>query len=157
METADGSVVGDAGRSPFDAAYAAFLAGDGRAEDLVAGVRGTEFVVPLDADGKVFTVMSGGLPWLPVFTSTDALHVFLAETGRDWRQVSAGQVPGGVIVDELLDRAPVPTGLMVDAGGSAPFAFPPVKELTPHCYVDPDTETIVMASAGLVASDDREA
>ncbi len=123
---------------PFEVERSAFFGGFGDPAALLAGLRTTALVVPLDVDGSIFTQVWGYLPWLVAFTSVDRCAVFAEAAGRDTAAVEICQVRGAAVLDGL-DRAPGPTGLVVDAANPEAMVFPPVKAITPHCYIDEAT------------------
>jgi hypothetical protein len=129
----------------FDTERAAFFAGFGDGAALLAGLRSTELVVPLDVDGEVFTWMWGDLPWLTAFTDVNRCAAFAEAAGRDLNAVEICVVAGSAVLDELLDRAPTPTGLVIDAASADVMVFPPVRSLTPHCYIDDQSGEVVMS------------
>ena len=123
---------------PFEVERSAFFGGFGDPDALLSGLRATELVVPLATDGSVFTQRWGDLPWLVAFTSVDRCAAFAQAAGRDTAAVEICQVRGTAVLDGL-DRAPEPTGLVVDAANPEAMVFPPVKTITPHCYIDEAT------------------
>lgn len=123
---------------PFEVERSAFFGGFGDPVALLAGLRTADLVVPLDAEGSVFTQRWGGLPWLVAFTGVDRCAAFAEAAGRDIAAVEICQVRGAAVLDGL-DRAAEPTGLVVDAAHPDAMAFPPVKTITPHCYIDEST------------------
>lgn len=123
---------------PFEVERSAFLGGFGDPSALLAGLRAAELVVPLDEQGAVFTWVWGGLPWLVAFTGVDRCAAFAEAAGRDSAAVQICRVRGAAVLDGL-DRAPEPTGLVVDAAHAEAMVFPPVKTITPHCYIDEAT------------------
>lgn len=129
----------------FDTERAAFFAGFGDGAALIAGLRSAEFVVPLDVDGNIFTWVWGGLPWLTVFTDVGRCATFAEAAGRDLDAIEICGLRGAVVLDELLDKAPTATGLVVDAASPNVMVFPPVECLTPHRYVDVDSGEVVVS------------
>lgn len=127
----------------FADARAAYAAGNGDSAAVLASMRITEVWLPLDAAGRIFTLTYGGLPWLLVFTTADRLHSFAVAAGRDLTGMRMIRALGAQVVDQLMNQAPTPTALIVDAGSHEPFTFAPVPEVTPHCYVDVDEERLV--------------
>lgn len=123
---------------PYDVERSAFFGGFGDPSALVAGLRAADLVVPLDDAGSVFTWTWSGMPWLVAFTSVDRCVAFAEATGRDTAAIEICRVRGAAVLDGL-DRAPEPTGLVVDAAHSEAMVFPPVKTITPHCYIDEAT------------------
>lgn len=123
---------------PFDVERSAFFAGFGDPSALVTALRDSALVIPLDIDGLVFTQVWGGLPWLTAFTDVDRCVVFAEAAGRDTSAVEICRVRGAAVLDRL-DRAPEPTGLVVDAASPDVMVFPPVRAITPHCYIDDAT------------------
>jgi hypothetical protein len=129
----------------FDTERAAFFAGFGDAAALVAGLRSAELVVPLDIDGDMFTWVWRDLPWLTVFTDVRRCAAFAEAAGRDLDAVQICAMPGSVVLDDLLDKAPTPTGLVVDAVSADVMVFPPLRSLTPHRYVNLESGEVVVS------------
>jgi hypothetical protein len=129
----------------FSEQRAAYLAGDGDVAAVLAALREITVWMPVDVEGRVFTLMFGGLPWLVAFTSVDRLRNFMVAAGRDVDSGRMFSLTGAAVIDELMDRAPTPTALMIDADSGEPFAVAPVEEVTPNCYVDVDQERIVVS------------
>ncbi|SUA31690.1 Uncharacterised protein [Mycolicibacterium fortuitum] len=127
---------------PFEVERSAFFGGFGDVSALLAGLREAALVLPLDVNGSVFTWVWGGLPWLAAFTTVERCSRFAEITGRDTAAVGVCTVRGGAVLDGL-DRAPEPTGLVVDPASSDVMVLPPVKAITPHCYVDEETGKVV--------------
>lgn len=123
---------------PFEMERSAFFGGFGDPSALLAGLRATDLVVPLDAQGSVFTWVWGGLPWLVAFTDIDRCVAFAEAAQRDITAVEICRVRGHAVLDGL-DRAPEPTGLVIDPTHPQSVVFPPVKTITPHCYIDETT------------------
>jgi hypothetical protein len=123
---------------------ASFVAVFGNVAALIDSLQSAQLVVPLDVDGRVGTWVWGGLPWLTAFTDAEHCGRFAEAAGRDSDAVEIRTLPGSVLVGELLDRAPTPTGLVVDAGSPDVLVFPPVRALTPHRYIDEETGQVVM-------------
>jgi hypothetical protein len=124
---------------------AAFLAGFGDGPALIAALRDATLVVPLDVDGKFFTLVWSGLPWMVAFTDPQSCARFASAANRDLDAIEVCQLRGATVIDDLLDRAPTPTGLVIDAADPGVLVFPPVANLTPHRYVDERTGQVVMA------------
>ena len=120
----------------FAEARAAFVAGRGEPGEALAAFRSELVWMPVDGNGRVFTLMFGGLAWLVAFTSVARLRDWMMAVGAD---VAAGRMfsaPGALVIDELMDGAPSPTALLIDAASAEPFTFAPVKGVSPHMYVD---------------------
>ncbi len=130
--------------SAFAEARSAYLSGGGDVDAVLAAFRGTIVWVPVDLAGQVFTLMWDSLPWLVVFTSLDRLREFAEASGTNWTAVRAFSTTGADVIDGLMDHAPTPTALMVDAS-TEPWAFAPVPKVSPHCYVDVEQDRLVIA------------
>jgi hypothetical protein len=128
----------------FDTERTAFFAGFGDGAALVAALRSADLVLPLDIDGDVFTWMWSDLPWLTVFTDVRRCAAFAEAAGRDPDAVQICVMPGSVVLDELLDKAPTATGLVVDASSADVMVFPPIESLTPHRYVNLESGEVVV-------------
>ncbi|MGF6889487.1 hypothetical protein ABIA39_008951 [Nocardia sp. GAS34] len=125
----EGAAVGDQdgdGLARFRAEVAAFYAGFGQRELLVAAFEGAVFFVPLTDDERVFTAEVGGVRWVCAFTSQDELAAYWVRRGgvdprREYRYHT---VRGRRLAEYAAGRSE-PTGVVVDAVGAAPMAFPP--------------------------------
>ena len=104
---------------------AAFLAGYGRPDALLAALRDQAFFVPLDVDEQFFTLIVDDVPWNVAFTSWERLQEFARAAGRDLASVSVYEVTGGSFIDTVTTQGPVPTGLVVDAHQADVMVFPP--------------------------------
>ncbi|OKH85573.1 hypothetical protein EB75_19575 [Mycobacterium sp. ST-F2] len=122
---------------------AAFCAGFGDGAALIAGLRAAPLILPLDVDGQIPTWIWNGVPWLAAFTSARRCEAFALAAGRNTSAIEVRTVRGAALVDEILDKAPTPTGLVVDAASHDVMVFPSTRELTPHCYIDLDTSEVV--------------
>ncbi|ANY23609.1 SseB family protein [Gordonia terrae] len=120
----------------------AYLSGFGDPPRLYETLRDTDLVVPLDINGRLFTLVEAGIPWMLAFTTTDRLREFAALTERNLDEVRYLDVPGHALIDRVLDHAPEPTGLVVDPATPSTMTFPPGRELTPHCYYDDEGEVV---------------
>jgi len=123
---------------PFEVERSAFFGGFGDPTALLNGLCDVDLVVPLDAQGSVFTWVWSGLPWLVAFTDVNRCVAFAEAAGRDTAAIEICRVRGHAVLDGL-DRAPEPTGLVIDAAHPQAMVFPPVKTITPHCYIDEAT------------------
>jgi hypothetical protein len=122
---------------------AAYLAGFGDGSALVESLRAATLVVPLDVEGNVFTWRLGGLPWMTAFTDVTRCARFADAAGRDQGEIEFLELYGHAVIEGLLEAAPTPTGLVIDAASSDVMAFPPVSDFTPHNYIDVDTGELV--------------
>lgn len=122
----------------FEVERSAFFGGFGDGAALLSGLRSAELAVPLDVHGRVFTSRWAGVPWLVAFTSVGRCAAFAEAAGRNPDEVRVCLVVGDAVL-AALDRAPEPTGLVVDAASAEVMVFPPVRTITPHCYIDDET------------------
>ncbi|GAC55193.1 SseB family protein [Gordonia amicalis] len=120
----------------------AYLSGFGDPPKLYDALREAHLSVPLDVHGRFFTLVQGGLPWMLAFTTPQRLRDFADLTDRDPAEVTYIDVQGQALIDEVLDIAPEPTGLVVDPMTPTQMTFPPLKDFTPHCYYDDEGEII---------------
>ncbi|WP_066912955.1 SseB family protein [Millisia brevis] len=89
---------------------------------LLALVRQSVLLVPLDDAGMPFTGRVREVDWLPVFTRLDQYTAYLAARDREAGDYQA--LTGFAVVDELLPRFGDRVGLVINPAGDAPFAFP---------------------------------
>ncbi|MFW0794268.1 SseB family protein [Gordonia sp. CPCC 205515] len=120
----------------------AFFAGYGRPGSLLDALRGVDLCVPLDEHGRYFTYVVDGLPWMLAFTTPERLRDYAELAGRDVDALTFVDTVGALLIDTVLDVAPEPTGLLVDAETDRAMTFPPVRAFTPHCYIDDDGEVV---------------
>ena len=120
----------------------AYLSGFGDPPKLYAALREAQLSVPLDVHGRLFTVQQAGLPWMLAFTTPQRLRDFADLTERDAAEITYLDVEGQSLIEDVLDKAPEPTGLVVDPMTPMQMTFPPLKDFTPHCYYDDDDEII---------------
>ncbi|WP_040534982.1 SseB family protein [Gordonia namibiensis] len=120
----------------------AYLSGFGDPPMLYAALRETQLSVPLDVHGRFFTLKQSGLRWMLAFTTPQRLRDFADLTERDSADITYVEVQGQSLIDDVLDQAPEPTGLVVDCATSEMMTFPPTKDLTPHCYYDDEGEIV---------------
>jgi hypothetical protein len=132
----------------FVAERAAFFGGFGDGRALLEGLRSVDLVVLLGADDLVPTWTWGGMPWLVAFTEASRCADFVEATERDLGEVRVSVMRGARVIDELMDRAAVPTGLVLDAASPDVMTFPPVQAITPHCFIDETTGKAVRLWAG---------
>ncbi|BDY28242.1 MAG: SseB family protein [Mycolicibacterium mageritense] len=123
---------------PFDVERSAFFGGFGDGSALLESLRATNLVMPLDVEGSVFTWVWRGLPWLVAFTTVERCATFAEAAGRDLEAIEVCTVRGAAVI-EGMDRAPEPTGLVVDPASTDVMVFPPARAITPHCYIDEET------------------
>ncbi len=110
----------------FRSEVAAFYAGFGQSELLVSAFRDAVLFVPLTGDDRIFTSEVGGVHWICAFTSVEELAAYWQRRGavtppREYRYHT---LRGDRLAEYAAGRAK-PTGVMVDAVGTTPMAFPP--------------------------------
>ncbi|MFF3567954.1 SseB family protein [Nocardia jiangxiensis] len=116
----------DDGLARFRSEIAAFYAGFGQPELLVAAFEGAALFVPLAEGDRVFTSEFGGVHWVCAFTSPEELARYWARRGGvDPRAEYRYHTLRGHRLAEYASARAEPTGVMVDAVGAAPIAFPP--------------------------------
>ena len=120
----------------------AYLSGFGDPPKLYDALREARLSVPLDVHGRFFTLTQSGIAWMLAFTTPQRLRDFANLTDRDPAEITYLDVEGRQLIDDVLDKAPEPTGLVVDAATSETMTFPPTKELTPHCFYDDEGEIV---------------
>ncbi|WP_241565955.1 SseB family protein [Prescottella agglutinans] len=105
----------------------AFYQGFGQPDALLEAFRQARLLVPLTAENRVWSSEIRELGWLPVFTSE---HELARHTLARGEQTAARYhaLFGWRIVEHVLPSFDRPTGVVVDAGGSRPMAFPPGLE-----------------------------
>ncbi|EOM75827.1 hypothetical protein [Rhodococcus rhodnii] len=107
----------------------AFYQGFGHGPSLLSAFRSAVLVVPLTADDRVWSSEVGGVGWIPAFTGEPEFARFaLARQGEV--EARFHTLYGWRIMDEVAAGFTRPTGVMVDALGAAPMAFPPSVEPT---------------------------
>ncbi|WP_460697305.1 SseB family protein [Nocardia thraciensis] len=108
------------------AEIAAFYAGFGQPDALVAAFRDAALLVPLTDDDRISTCEVGGVWWIAAFTSEEEFARYLARRGA----ASGGELRYHTLcgwrLGEYAAECEDPTGVMIDAVGPAPMAFPPM-------------------------------
>ncbi|NLU81351.1 SseB family protein [Rhodococcus sp. HNM0569] len=102
----------------------AFYQGFGHGPTLMSAFRSAALWVPLAADDRVWMGVVRDIGWIPAFTSEAELARFAAARG-DRTDVRFHTLYGWRIFDELAASFERPTGVLVDAVGERPMAFPP--------------------------------
>lgn len=120
----------------------AYLSGFGDPPKLYAALREAHLSVPLDVHGRLFTLKQSGLLWMLAFTTPQRLRDFADLTERDPAEITYLDILGQSLIDDVLDQAPEPTGLVVDAAMPEMMTYPPTKDLTPQCYYDDEGEIV---------------
>lgn len=116
---------------------AAFFSGYGNGGRLMEGLRAAVLLVPVDSDGMLFTMRSAGLLWMLGFTTEASGQRFFDTIDRDDWAVGLLPLPTDRLIDDVLDKAPEPTGLVIDAvDPGQSMSFPPVREFTPNMCVE---------------------
>jgi hypothetical protein len=110
----------------FRSEVAAFYAGFGQSELLVAAFREAALFVPVTGDERILTSEVGGVRWICVFTSVEELAAYWSRRGGvdPQREYRYHTLRGHRLAEYAAGRSE-PTGVMVDAVGAAPMAFPP--------------------------------
>ncbi|WP_024805796.1 hypothetical protein [Nocardia sp. BMG51109] len=103
----------------------AFYAGFGQPGLLVAALREAVLLVPVTEDDRVCTYTVGGVRWIAGFTGVGELAGWLARRGVGPEGEYRYHRLWGWRLTGYAAALPEPAGVMVDAGGAAPVAFPP--------------------------------
>ncbi|MGW7098927.1 SseB family protein [Streptomyces sp. NPDC054838] len=112
------------GTDPLDAAREA-------AEARLSDLRSRVVLVPLDAQGGLWTAELGGLDWICAFSDEEALARFAearGETGREWPY---RRVIGARLLDEVVPALDFPCGVALDAAGPVGAVYPPLRGTVP--------------------------
>ncbi|MEU6484782.1 SseB family protein [Streptomyces sp. NPDC046887] len=98
---------------------------------LLGEFRRGAVLVPLDAQGSLWTADSGGVRWICAFSDEHALARFAyarGEAGREWPYRT---VFGARLLDVMVPMLPGPAGVALDAGSADGVLFPPVRGVVP--------------------------
>ncbi|MFC8825145.1 SseB family protein [Streptomyces sp. NPDC057137] len=98
---------------------------------LLGEFRRAAVLVPLDAEGDLWSADQGGVRWICAFSDEGALGRFArvrGEAGREWVYRT---VLGARLLDVMVPLLPGPAGVALDAGGEGGVLFPPVAGIVP--------------------------
>ncbi|WP_433612483.1 SseB family protein [Prescottella agglutinans] len=115
------------GCADLDAEIDAFYEGFGQAGALHAAFRRAPLLVPLTADGRVWSSEIRELGWLPAFTSEREFARHAVARGEE-TEARYHALFGWRIIEQVLPSFDRPTGVVVNVCGSRPMAFPPGLE-----------------------------
>ena len=107
---------------------AAFYSGFGQPELLLAAFRRAALYVPLTEDDRVSTCAVGGVRWLCAFTDVAELAGWLSQRGVHPDGEYRYHTLLGWRLADYAGAQSDPTGVLVDAAGAAPIAFPPAVD-----------------------------
>ncbi|GAA5079408.1 MULTISPECIES: SseB family protein [Nocardia] len=119
------------GRAALRSEIAAFYAGFGQPDALLAAFREAALLVPVTDDERVYVSQFGGIDWLCAFTSIEEYarymmaRGYLADGGIDADREYRYHSLSGWRLLAYAETRDQPTGVTVDVVGSAPMAFPP--------------------------------
>ncbi|MFJ3952875.1 hypothetical protein ACIPXV_23010 [Streptomyces libani] len=133
------------GTAELRAQMAAFLRGEGDPQALVEAAQGAELLLPLLGEGAVWSGELDDLRWLFAFTSTGEMHAFLQQK---WAAAKPDELPAELaryvrylrvsgeellqeLLPELVERARVPMGVVVDVSSGLRAFLPPVSGIVP--------------------------
>lgn len=102
----------------------AFRQGFGHPRLLRAAFRDARLLLPVTDDDRVLTSTVRGVDWLCVFTDEEQFATHLAARGESL-PARCRAVLGSRILDGIVPALARRTGVVVNAAGSAPMAFPP--------------------------------
>ncbi|MFD4468320.1 SseB family protein [Rhodococcus sp. NPDC058505] len=112
----------------------AFRQGFGHPGQLTAALRDAPVLLPVTPDDRLLISTVRGVDWLCVFTGEAQYAAYLDARGAAaFARYRA--LPGGRVLDEIAAALPRPTGVVVDAAGPTPMAFPP--DTAPGAFLDP--------------------
>ncbi|MET4921664.1 SseB family protein [Streptomyces sp. PSRA5] len=98
---------------------------------LLGEFRRTALVVPLDADGDLWSAEQNGVRWICAFSDEVALARFARARGDAGREWVYRTVLGARLLDVMVPLLPGPAGVALDAGGEDGMLFPPVAGIVP--------------------------
>lgn len=98
---------------------------------LLGEFRRTAVLVPLDADGDLWSAEQNGVRWICAFSDEEALARFAEARGDAGREWAYQTVLGARLLDVLVPLLPGPAGVALDAGSADGMLFPPVAGIVP--------------------------
>ncbi|MFD5113192.1 SseB family protein [Streptomyces sp. NPDC058391] len=98
---------------------------------LLGEFRRTAVLVPLDADGDLWSAEQNGVRWICAFSDEEALARFAEARGDAEREWAYQTVLGARLLDVLVPLLPGPAGVALDAGSADGMLFPPVAGIVP--------------------------
>lgn len=100
--------------------------------ELLGEFRRTAVLVPLDANGDLWSAEQNGVRWICAFSDEEALARFARarrDAGREWVYRT---VLGARLLDVMAPMLPGPAGVALDAGSEDGMLFPPVAGIVPE-------------------------
>ncbi|MCX4970201.1 SseB family protein [Streptomyces sp. NPDC079020] len=99
---------------------------------LLGEFRRTAVLVPLDADGDLWSAEQNGVRWICAFSDEEALARFAQARGDAEREWAYQAVLGARLLDVMVPMLPGPAGVALDAGSvDGGMLFPPVAGVVP--------------------------
>ncbi|MFE6037372.1 SseB family protein [Streptomyces sp. NPDC056452] len=99
---------------------------------LLGEFRRTAVLVPLDANGDLWSADQGGVRWICAFSDEEALAQFALARGEAGREWAYRTVLGARLLDVMVPMLPGPAGVALDAGSvDGGMLFPPVVGIVP--------------------------
>ncbi|MFD5030127.1 SseB family protein [Streptomyces sp. NPDC058405] len=98
---------------------------------LLGEFRRTAVLVPLDADGDLWSAEQNGVRWICAFSDEEALARFAQARGDAGREWAYQTVLGARLLDVMVPLLPGPAGVALDAGSADGMVFPPVAGIVP--------------------------
>lgn len=105
----------------------AFRQGFGQPRLLTEALRDAPLLLPVTEDDRLLISTVRGVEWLCVFTD-EAQYVAYLAARSDAEAARYRPLPGRRLLDEILPALLRPTGVVLDAAGPFPMAFPPDAE-----------------------------
>ncbi|MFI5528153.1 SseB family protein [Kitasatospora sp. NPDC051853] len=108
---------------------------------VLAEFRAALVLVPQTGPGgPVWTGDQGGIRWIHAFTDESELVAFARARGQQSGAVDYLTVRGSRLLDVGVAAVGVPAGVALNAAGSMPMLFPPVRGIVP--------DTVALDGAG---------
>ncbi|MER6606470.1 SseB family protein [Streptomyces sp. NPDC000927] len=98
---------------------------------LLGEFRRTAVLVPLAADGDLWSAEQNGVRWICAFSDEEALARFAVARGEGEREWTYRSVLGARLLDVMVPMLPGPAGVALDAGSEDGMLFPPVAGIVP--------------------------
>ncbi len=114
----------ESGRAVLRGEIEAFRQGFGHPRLLTAALRDAPVLLPVTGDDRILISTVRGVDWLCVFTDEAQYAAYRTARG-DTASARYRTLPGRRILDDIVPALTRPTGVVVDAAGGSPMAFPP--------------------------------
>ncbi|WP_374940078.1 SseB family protein [Streptomyces finlayi] len=99
---------------------------------LLGEFRRTAVLVPLDANGDLWSAEQNDVRWIVAFSDEEALARFAFARGDAGREWTYRTVLGARLLDVMVPLLPGPAGVALDAGSEdGGMLFPPVAGIVP--------------------------